>query len=216
MAVSPIPEVFLSTLLRYFPVESALNALSTLLNRHHETPIYEVLAYHVQLELLDEHGEQAHYTKSQKVRFLQDNVIAYQDQAYGDGDIFVNYQCSPGVPVDYYQDGNVWRVLISLRETKRKGQVEDIHISRTIKNGYTESVSYLQTNIEHPTQFIEMSIIFPATRLPRRVVGIRKNTKHSVEFGLNAFTDLPDQRQKIVWHVRKPKRFESYILKWEW
>jgi hypothetical protein len=31
---------------------------------------------------------------------MQDNVIAYQDQAWGDGEILLNYRCTPGTPVD--------------------------------------------------------------------------------------------------------------------
>jgi len=31
------------------------------------------------------------------VRYLQDNVIAYRDQAWGDGEILVDYRCTPGI-----------------------------------------------------------------------------------------------------------------------
>jgi len=65
----------------------------------------EVLRYESTLELKDRGGERATFKKREQVRYLQDNVIAYQDQAWGDGEILVNYRCSPGTPVDRYQSG---------------------------------------------------------------------------------------------------------------
>src|SRR5262245_17055675 len=50
--------------------------------------MYEVLEYEARLELLDTNGDKAILHKRERVRFLQDNIIAYQDMAWGDGDIF--------------------------------------------------------------------------------------------------------------------------------
>jgi len=75
----------------------------------HYPGIYEVLDHRVSLELLDVKGKKAVYRKCQRVRFLQDNVIAYQDLAWGDGKIFAKYKCSPGIAVDKYQDGSYYR-----------------------------------------------------------------------------------------------------------
>ena len=54
--------------------------------------IYEVLDYETILEIKDRYGRKAKVTKNQKVKYLQDNIIAYQDQAWGDGEILKNYQ----------------------------------------------------------------------------------------------------------------------------
>ena len=45
--------------------------------------MYEVLEYESTLELKDRKGKQALFRKREKVRYLQDNIIAYQDQAWG-------------------------------------------------------------------------------------------------------------------------------------
>jgi hypothetical protein len=82
--------------------------LERLFSRHQG--MYEVLAYEAELTLLDEKGSKARLTKRQQVRFLQDNIIAYQDQAWGDGNIFVEYRCTPGVEVDRYRDGHRYRI----------------------------------------------------------------------------------------------------------
>jgi len=57
--------------------------------------MYEVLEYEAVLELLDRDGRKARFKKRKKVRYLQDNIIAYQDYAWGDGELFNSYRCAP-------------------------------------------------------------------------------------------------------------------------
>ena len=59
-----------------------------LLGKFHKRGLYEVLEYESTLELLDASGKCARFSKRQRVRYLQNNIIAYQDQAWGDGEIF--------------------------------------------------------------------------------------------------------------------------------
>ena len=49
-------------------------------------------------------------------------------------------------PVDTYRDRNKYRVLISLRETKNRGDIVDFHIDHTIKDGFTRSVEDYQVD----------------------------------------------------------------------
>src|SRR5215210_7073839 len=65
-----------------------------------EEGLYEVLAYEATLELLDRRGQRAQFRKREKVRYGQSQTIAYQDQAGADGEILLDYRCTPGVPVD--------------------------------------------------------------------------------------------------------------------
>ena len=75
------------------------------LGRELQQGMYEILDYDSVLELKDRRGRVAVLKRRQKVRFLRDNIIAYQDQAWGDGELFAEYKCSPGVAVDRYRDG---------------------------------------------------------------------------------------------------------------
>jgi hypothetical protein len=76
--------------------------------------MYEVLEYEATLELEDPEGKRATFKKREKVRYLQDNIIAYQDQAWGDGEILVDYRCSPGTAVDRYRSGYKTKVVAAL------------------------------------------------------------------------------------------------------
>ena len=82
--------------------------------------MYEVIEYESTLELKDRGGKKATFKKREKVRYLQDNVIAYQDQAWGDGEILVNYRCTPGTPVDRYRSGYKTYILIVFLSTENK------------------------------------------------------------------------------------------------
>ena len=55
-----------------------------------------------------------------RVRYLQDHILAYQDYAWGDGEILRNYRCTPGTPVDLYRLGHITYILISRREVKNR------------------------------------------------------------------------------------------------
>ena len=101
---------------------------------------YGVLKYESTLELKDHEGKRATFRKREKVRYLQNNVIAYQDQAWGDGEILLNYRCTPGTPVDRYRSGYKTYILISRREVKNKGDVDELNIQWGIRQGFLRQV----------------------------------------------------------------------------
>jgi hypothetical protein len=88
--------------------------LRQFLRRERHEGMYDILAYDATLELMDPKGETAIFSRHQKVKFLQDNVIAFQGYAWGDGEIFAEYNCSPGVVVDRYLEGDQWKTTEQL------------------------------------------------------------------------------------------------------
>jgi hypothetical protein len=199
-------------------VISIINQAAKFLRRHASLSqgMYEVLSHSVSVRLHDDKGKRATYSKVQRVRFNQDNVIAYQDQAWGEGEIFADYQCSPGIPVDRYQDGHLWRILISLREVKSRGQIETFHIKRKIRNGFLKNREYLQTKIDHPTRRLSLSVTFPQHRQPRHVVLHEQNANRTTPLSSEHRLMLPDQRLKVTWSTKRPRRYEMYTLRWTW
>lgn len=178
--------------------------------------MYEVLDCEVKLELSDRRGKTAVFHKQERVRFLQDNIIAYQDPVWGDGEIFADYQCSPGVEADRYQAGHRWWVLISLRETKNHGDKEEFHIRRTIRDGFTQRHESFQMEVNHKTRRLTMSVIFPKNRHPQRVSLVEQNRARTMTLGPKHLIWLPDGRLQATWRTTRPRLFEAYIMKWEW
>ncbi|MCO6451385.1 MAG: hypothetical protein J5I90_11420 [Caldilineales bacterium] len=150
------------------------------------------------------------------MKFLQDNAIAYQDHAWGDGDLFADYECAPGIVVDKYQDGERWNVLISLRETKNKGDVVDFFIKRTVKNGFAKPEEWRQTTIQYPTKRLRLSVVFPSDRRCKRAMLLQRTRNKTTVLGHEHFLDLPDGRQVLTWETQNPRRFETYTMKWHW
>lgn len=178
--------------------------------------LYDILEYDSTLELHDPQGQRATFHKRQRVRFRQDHILAFQDYAWGDGDIFAEYRCSPGVAVDRYQEGDRWNILISLRETKRKGDITEFLIERTVQDGFTQAEEWQQAEIRHPTRHLRLAVVFPLERPCRRATLQARSRHHTQVLGAEHFQTLPDGRQQVVWETRHARDLEIYTLRWRW
>jgi len=117
--------------------------------------MYEVLEYESTLELHDKTGKRATYKKRKKVRYLQNEIIAYQDYGWGDGEQFLNYKAKPGVPVDRYKAGHKTYILLSLREVKNRGDVDEFHIQWNIRDGFLKKDGFWETDVSNRTDYME-------------------------------------------------------------
>jgi hypothetical protein len=178
--------------------------------------MYEVLDFETTLEILDSKGKYAIVRKIEEVRFLQDNVIAFQDQAWGAGKILLNYKCSPGLPVDLYPIGHKTHILISLREVKNRGDVVKFNIQWGIKNGFLKPFGFWAMDINHFTKSIKVNVIFPKERLPKKMITIETNSQRNAILARDSFIQLPDNRWQMTWMKQNPKVNEHYIIKWAW
>jgi len=186
--------------------------LSRLLNEG----IYEVLEYESTLELKDKSGKEASFRKRERVRYLQDNIIAYQDQAWGDGEILLNYKCSPGYPVDQYRPGHKTYILISLREIKNRGDLDEFNIKWSIRNGFLRKTELWETTVCHPTKHLKINIIFPKNRPPLNVTLNDGTHQKNQILDKNYQNQLPDGRWLVSWGIKRPQKNKEYILKWSW
>ena len=193
-----------------------LKSSRNLIQRHFPKGSYEVLEYESTLELLNREGTKATFSKREQVRYLQDNVIAYQDQAWGDGKILIDYRCKPGTPVDTYRLGHKTHILISRREVKNRRDVDEYNIEWSIDKGFLRKTEQWETHVKHPTKHLKINVIFPKSRPPQSPVLIESNRQRSHKSEREAQTQLPDGRWQISWETDKPRLYENYILQWEW
>lgn len=178
--------------------------------------MYEILDYDSTLDLVDPKGETAIFKKRQRVKFLQNNIIAFQDYAWGEGKIFADYRCTPGTEVDRYQEGDRWNVLISLRESKSASDITDFYIERTVKHGFTKDEEWWQVEIRHPTKQFKLAIIFPQQRHCQKAVLLQRSQHQAISLGRTHFIDLPDGRQMLTWEAHQINNLEIYTIKWNW
>jgi hypothetical protein len=178
--------------------------------------IYEVLEYESTLELLNKEGTKARYQKRKKVRYLQENVIVFRDHAWGDGEILQNYQTSTGVLVDQYRFGYKTHLLLSLREEKNRGDIDQFNISWEIKDGFLKPDEFWGTDITERTKRIRVHVVFPKGRPPRRVTMRETNRRRTHYLGAEYRKKLSDGRVKVTWERKKPRLYEHYLMKWRW
>ena len=178
--------------------------------------MYQVLEHEVTVELLDKKGKKAHVQKRQRMKYQQNNILAYQDQAWGDGEILLDYQCNPGKKVDEYRIGHKHFVLISLQSQKERGDEDEFLIEWDMKNGFLTSKEEWGSEISHSTKNITLQIIFPKSRPPLQVFIIEAIRGRTRLLPQEAIRRLPDGRWLVQWHKKKPRLYETYVLRWEW
>lgn len=178
--------------------------------------MYEVLEYESSLELHDKAGKKATFKKRKKVRYLQNNIIAFQDYGWGDGRFLKNYQSSPGTAVDQYKVGYKTYILLSLREEKNRGDVAEFHIQWDIENGFLKSNGFWETDVSHRTKQMKLILIFPKSRPPQKVVLVESNVRKTRLLPNDGKKRLPDGRWRVSWKIAKPRLYEHYIIKWDW
>jgi hypothetical protein len=176
----------------------------------------EVLDYESTLEIHDSKGKRATFKKRKRVRYLQDNIIVYQDYAWGDGEILLNYRTNRGKPVDRYRSGFKTYILLSLREVKNRGDVDEFNIQWGIRQGFLTEDGYWGTDISQRTKRIKINVIFPKSRPPIRLSLEESNRKRTHILGRDAQKQLPDGRWLVSWERNKPRLYELYVLRWVW
>ena len=178
--------------------------------------IYEVLSHEAILDLKDKRGKSAKVRKLQTVRYLQNHIIAFQDQAWGDGDILINYRCKPGKLVDRWRPGQKTYLLISLQETKHRGDTDEFEIEWGIRNGFLRENELWETEIRHRTKYLKMQVIFPKARPPKQAWIGEHLSKKSEPLSEQKFEKLPDGRRLATWEKKRPRLNERYQLRWSW
>ncbi|MFC1923656.1 hypothetical protein ACFLY4_10255 [Chloroflexota bacterium] len=178
--------------------------------------VYETLEYESTLEIQNRKGTRATFTKRKKVRYLQDNISAYQDYGWGDGEILLNYRSSRGKAVDRYRSGYKTYILLSLREIKNRGDVDEFNIHWNIRKGFLTEDGYWATDISNRTKRLKVNVIFPKSRPPQRLSIEESNRKRTRVLEPEAKKRLPDGRWRVTWEKKKPKLYEIYVLRWDW
>jgi hypothetical protein len=177
---------------------------------------YEVMEYDSTLELKDPKGEVAIYRKRQKVRFLVDDVVAFRDVFWGEGNLASSYRCRPGKAVDFYREGSKHYVLISLREAKHLGDIVEFNIEREVRGGFVLRDEWREVEINDPTAKLRLVLIFPEARQCIGAWVVEKQGDRATPLDRDHFSHLPDGRQVLCWEKSAPRLHELYRLRWEW
>ena len=176
---------------------------------------YEYLRWESTWDIKDPEGKTAEYTKKAAIRFLQPNVGIITDRVWGHGKTMNDYRCSLGVPSDVFDYGNSKKVVISLRENRKKGSVASFTISRTILQGFARSEEWIEEEPVYPVKRYVLRVIFPSERPCRRAVLTRQRANVTEEIVGEDFSRTANGRQELVVSFRNLGR-ERILLRWWW
>lgn len=187
-----------------------------MLSAWRQTGPYEVLHYESTLALQDARGRWAVFSKRQQIRYLQPNVVAWQDRVWSDGEGPLDYRCAPGVVVDRYRPAQTTILLISPRQSKQRGEVDELSVQWRMRDGFRRRQELWQTTFYEPTHAARISVIFPRRRPPQAVWGSEETTRRRHELPATARRQLPDGRWRVQWSLTRPRHHERYNLHWRW
>jgi hypothetical protein len=126
------------------------------------------------------------------------------------------YTCSPGVVVDRYREGDRWNLLISLRETKNRGDVLEFYIERKVRDGFTQTEEWHQAEMRRHARLLQMAVIFPKARHCQRATILQRSRNRVQVLGPEHFHQLADGRQRVNWETHQVNVYDVYTLKWVW
>ena len=179
------------------------------------TDPYEYLEWEAVWDIKDPKGKRAEYTRNMTVKFLQPNVQTITDRIWGDGETMHDYRCSLGVLADVFDYGSSKKVVISLRENRKKGSVGSFTISRTILQGFTRSEEWIEEEPMYSVKKYHLRVIFPPERPCKRAILTRRQPNTTQELGEKAFRELEDGRQELRLTLRNVRR-DKIMLRWWW
>ena len=101
--------------------------------------------------------------------------------------------------------GHEWHMLISRREVKNSRDIDVSPIGWEIHDGVLKPAKYWETHVTHPTEHLEINVIFPKAKHPRHVMIVESNRRRSHVCGIGIEALLPDDRCLARWGMHHPR-----------
>ncbi len=172
---------------------------------------YRILSYRSVVSFDSPAGQYALVQRTQRVRFLQNDVRAVLDHVWGDGVPIAHYDHSAGQLEENFVDRNMRHLVIGLRRRARRGDVRTFQVERLAIAGFAAADEWLETVIDHPTDALSREVRFPIER-PCRWAELHAG---SVRMRIPVRRGH-DGRTGIRFRVYRPVENLSYCLHWRW
>jgi hypothetical protein len=183
--------------------------------------IYEIVSSELEWDLTSADGSSATNTKKNRVRFIQNNVLAIPDYIWGDGTTSSDYSCKPGNQVAAFFEGSKKCVVIALDRMYNRDDELDIEIKRTVRNAFLGADEWVEVKPLAGTPALSFTVLWPAGRPPRTVTLTIDNERRNKR----KITQLNDDnglgwhegdRRKFYRHFARPSSDERIRIDWVW
>ncbi len=176
---------------------------------------YEILEHQFLVELHDPSGASATLRRTARVRFLRDQTFVIRDRVWGDGEPSSITAVKPGVVVDEFRVGNVLHSLISLREPKRRGELESIEVEHQMRDCFSGEHEWFEVDVDLPTQLLRVEIRFPQERAPKRA-WLTEYPTGSRDTLMSSNFRRRKSEMTLVWRRPKPPLGTRLRTEWDW
>jgi hypothetical protein len=181
---------------------------------------YEILDQEHEWDFVRPDGSLVIHRKRLRVRYLN-QAISIVDYAWGQGNLYAEYSCSPGRVVDRLAvDGQLW-VLISLGGVRQRGQEEVLEFRRAVTDGFLSSQEWVELKGLEARR-VSLKVVFPRERPPEQVQIVRRRESLLGRARERRETVLPDaleetsERKVATVEERIPSLKGSLSLRWDW
>lgn len=178
--------------------------------------VYEIVNLEETWEIHDATGATVTLKKVMDVEFLRDQVTSIHDPAWGAGELFAEYSCSPGRYVGISRSGERQLAVVMLDPPRRRGDSQHFDITRVIKGGFTGPDEWIELDSETCTGPLKVSVVFPRDRLPQNCQWTRRRGNSEKNLGAISQRWREDGRQECYVRVARPSPDEIYRVTWTW
>ncbi len=168
---------------------------------------YEILSFQGRLRLLDPQGGVAVFSRTQRIRFLEDGVGVFMDRVWGDGVLFANYYAREMHILEALRTNRGYVLLLSLPRRFNRGEVFEVETERRIVGGFLAEDGYWDSKMAGPTELLDLTVYGPSGRAFRRAdVAAPPQSRMSASHHKNI----------LQLQVRRPTPNLRYTLAWHW
>jgi hypothetical protein len=172
---------------------------------------YEVLDYNATLILHDGKGNRATLRRTQTIRFLQDQVSALLDHAWGDGVLVTGYRHSAGAISDSFKDQGVRHMVVDLKHPRSRGELLTFSVEREVREAFLSPDGWVETTIDHPVRHLRRRVIFPKERRAQWAT-----LQAGASYVFVPIVTLDDGRTCVEFEVSAPQSDLAYRMRFSW
>ena len=212
---------FLIALLTSFLLIISFSVLLLYFNlREKPTTSFQVLYSKLAWQIHDEDGKSSSMILSQTLKCLHNNIYTFKNTSYGDSDS-ISFDSSVGKPIHTFFDGGKRFDIFFLQRVYNKGDVFNINIEKKMENAFTENEEWIENEIDHLMDQVELSISFPKNRNPKEMDTIwlihkfAGSTK-TILLPETCFSRSESGNLIITYRVKKPRLGSTYQIRWRW
>lgn len=169
----------------------------------------------VEIDLLRRDGSLASYAKTQTIRARASTLTSYREAWSADGKVG-DFSVSPGTIGNVWTEAGTLHVDTIFPKPLKRGKSFTRVFRCVWRNSFTDTEEYWDQRQHHPSRNIAIVVRFPKTRPPvswsvqeREGAMLRSSRETARRLMVRG-------KPALRLHVRTPKLFHSYILRWSW